>query len=323
VHRMAQSSYDYDLLTYDVISRSAYASSSHYYGSSYYDDWCTFSCGRPYFGRSPFSVSIGLFYGRPYRRYYYDPYYYAYDPFYNPFFYDPYYYAPTYYPRYVYPRRYYGYSGPYYYDRHRTYERPYTPYRFRGSDGFTAGYRDRRYDVRRAVNTVYHPPVSPIREPAASHPVRRVTEDPAELPRGLAPRRSVGYESRSETKPVEGRRAREREAPDAGAAPARREVQPRAEEARDQPRVQRTREETRPVERTREEPRRVERAREEPRTVERPRQEPRPVQRAPAQGTPQRREVERSSAPPQSRGAGQGESRGAAQPSHSSGGRRR
>ena len=37
-----------------------------------------------------------LFFGRPYRRYYYDPYFYAYDPFYNPFFYDPYYYAPVY-----------------------------------------------------------------------------------------------------------------------------------------------------------------------------------------------------------------------------------
>ena len=326
VHRMAQGSYDYDLLTYDAISRSAYVSSSHYYGSSYDDDWCSFSCGRPYFGRSPFSVSIGLFYGRPYRRYYYDPYYYAYDPFYNPFFYDPYYYAPAYYPRYVYPRRYHGYGGPYYYDRHRTYERPYTPYRFRGSDGFTAGYRDRRHDVRRAVNTVYHPPVSPIREPAASHPVRRVTEDPAELPRGLAPRRSVGYESRTESKPVEGRRARKREAPDgAEAAPARREVQPRGSETRERPRVEPTRDQGRPVERTREEPRRVERAREEPRTVERPRQEPRPVERAPAQASPQRREVERSSPPPQSRGAGAGrvESRGAAQPSNSSGGRRR
>ncbi len=53
-----------------------------------------YSCGHSYY--SPYSFSIGLFFGRPYRRYYYDPYFYAYDPFYNPFFYDPYYYAPVY-----------------------------------------------------------------------------------------------------------------------------------------------------------------------------------------------------------------------------------
>ncbi len=114
VHRMAQGNYDYDVLSYDVISRSAYVSSSSGYGSFYHDDWCSFSCGRPYYGYSPFHLSIGFFYGGPYRRYYYDPYYYAYAPFYNPFFYDPYYYAPAYYPRYVYPGRYYGYGYPYY-----------------------------------------------------------------------------------------------------------------------------------------------------------------------------------------------------------------
>ena len=324
VHRMAQGSYDYDLITYDVISRAAYvSSSSRHYDSYYDDDWCSFSCGRPYFGRSPFSLSIGLFHGRPYRRYYYDPYYYAYDPYYNPFFHDSYYYAPAYYPSYVYPRRYYGYSRPYYYDRYRANDRPYTPYRFRGSDGFAAGYRDRRHDLRRSVNTVYNPPVSPIREPAASSPVRRLSGDADELPSGLAPRRAVGYESRSPNKPIEGRRAREPEAPrrtepgdgrrtstpSAQAAPDRRAAEPRSAEPRSA------------------EPR------EQPR-ADRAREEPRRTERAPAaEARPPRREVERgSSPPPQVRSSGRAESRGsgggsrpapASRPSNSGGGRRR
>jgi hypothetical protein len=314
VQRMAQSSFDYDLLTYEVMGRSAYASnySSRYYGSMYYDDWCSFSCGSSYFGRSPYGLSIGLFFGRPYRRYYYDPYFYAYDPFYNPFFYDPYYYASAYYPRYVYPRH-YGYHDPYYYDRYRTYNRPYTPYRFRGSDGFTAGYRNRGYDIRRSVNTVYHPPISRVRAPVTATPVRRVIEGPAaDLPRGVAPRRSVGHEARSHREPIEARRARqseatrpaeprgERRAPQREAAPARREAEPRVERPREQPRA--------------------ERAREEPRQVERPRAEPRQVERAP-EARPQRREVERSSSPPpQVRSSGRAESRGSGGGDRSQGG---
>jgi hypothetical protein len=297
VHRMAQGSYDYDLLTYDVISRSAYVSnySSLHRSWAYDDPWCySFSCGRSYYG-SPYSLSIGVFFGRPYRRYYYDPYFYAYDPIYNPFFYDPYYYAPVYYPRYGYPRRFYGYHDRYYYDRYRSYNRPYTPYRFRGSDGFTAGYRDRRQDPRRSVNTVYHPPVSPIREPATSTPVRRVIEDPAsELPRGLAPRRTIANEKRSG--PIVGRRAREPEPSRRTEAGTERTVQPR-----EQPRVERT---------------------------------PRRVERAPApEARPQRREVDRGSSPPrQSRGSGRAESSGSgggsrsapeARPSNGHGGRRR
>jgi uncharacterized membrane protein YgcG len=296
VHRMAQSSFDYDLLTYEVLGRSTYASDypSRYYGSVYDDDWCSFSCGRPYFGRSSFSLS--LFYGRPYRRYYYDPYFYAYDPFYNPFFYDPYYYAPAYSPRYVYPRRYYGYHDPYYYDRYRAYDRPYTPYRFRGSnEGSTAGYRERGYDIRRSVNTVYNPPFSRIREPATVTPVRRVVEGPAaDLPSGVAPRRSAGHEVRLEPRPIEARRARgsettrrtessdERRTPQREAAPPRREAEPQNERPREQPRVERSRE------------------------------EPRPVERAPApEARPQRREVERSSSPPpQARSSGRAESSG-------------
>jgi hypothetical protein len=312
VQRMAQGSYDYDVLNYDVISRSAYvSSSSRYYGSLYDDDWCSYSCGRPHFGYSPYGLSIGLFYGRPYRNYYYDPYYYAYDAYYNPFFYDPYYYAPTYYPRYVYPRRYYGYGSPYYPDRYHTYNRPYTPYRFRGSDGFSAGYRDRRNDLRRAVNTVYSPPFSRIREPAAHPVVRRVTDDGADLPNGLAPRRAVGHESRVQPKPIEGRRARQAEAPGRAAAPTRREADTRPVIRREQPQVDRTREAPRPAERAREEPRRVERQ---------------PVREA----RPERREVERSSPPPQARSSGRAESRdggarseGGSRPSNSGGARRR
>lgn len=315
VHRMAQGSYDYDLLTYDVASRSAYVSNySSHRSWAYNDPWCySFSCRRSYYG-SPYGFSIGIFYGRPYRRYYYDPYFYAYDPIYNPFFYDPYYYAPAYYPRYVYPRRFYGYDRGYYYDRYRTYTRPYTPYRFRGSDGFLAGYRDRRQDLGRSVNTVYHRPISPIREPATATPVRRVMESPvSELPRGVAPRRAVTNEKRSE--PVVGRRAREAEAPrrteassdrktatGRDAAPVRRATESRAVEPRQQPRAERTR------------------------------AEPRRVERAPApEARPQRREVDRSP-PPQSRNSGRAEARGsgggsrsapASRPSNSGGGRRR
>ena len=313
VQRMAQGSYDYDVLSYEVISRSAYVSSSRYYGSLYDDDWCSFSCGRPYFGYSPFRLSIGFFYGRPYRNYYYDPYYYAYDPYYNPFFYDPYYYAPAYYPRYVYPRRYYGYGSPYYYDQYRTYNRPYTPYRFRGSDGFSAGYRDRRHDLRRAVNTVYTPPVSRIREPAARPVVRRVTDDGADLPNGLAPRRAVGHETRVQPKPIEGRRARQPETP-REATPVRRDADNRPVIRREAPQAERTREAPRSVERAREEPRRVERS-------------PAPEAR------PQRREAERSSPPPQVRSSGRAESRGGggggrpegggSRPSNTGGARRR
>jgi uncharacterized membrane protein YgcG len=255
-----------------------------------------------------------LFYGRPYRRYYYDPYFYAYSPLYDPFFYDPYYYAPAYYPRYVSPRRYYGYYDSYYHDRYRGYNRPYTPYRFRGS---TAGYRDRRFDLRRSVNTVYHPPVSRVREPVTSSPVRRVVEHPAaDLPSRVAPRRSVGHETRLNSEPIQGRRARQRE--DTRAAPGGernatpREAAPtrRAPEARD--------------ERPREQPR-AERAREEPRRAEPRREESRRVERAPApEARPQRREIERgSSPPPQVRSSGRAESRGSGGRSGSDGGARR
>jgi hypothetical protein len=295
VRRMAQGDFDYDLLGYEVIDRSAYATDYYprYYGSVYDDPWCySFSCGRPYYYGSPFSVSI--VFGRPYRRYYYDPYFYAYDPFYNPFFYDPYYYAPAYYPRYIYPRRYYPYypyrGGYYYRDRVRSYAQPFTPYRFRGADGFTAGYRDRGYGFRRSVNTVYNPPLSPIREPAIATPARRVIDPQAEaLPNGVAKHRLIDDARRVQSGPIEARRARPEDGRERSAGEPRlirREVEARrTPEARNaEPRGERARE-VRP--------------REEPRQVERPAPEARP-----------RREAERASPPPAvDRGGGRSDAR--------------
>lgn len=302
VHRMAQGSYDYDILSYDVISRSAYVSSSSgYYGSLYDDSWCSWSCAGPYFGGS--SLTIGFFYGRPYRRYYYDPYYYAYAPFYNPFFYDPYYYGSAYYPRYVYPSRYYGYNGSYYHGGNNGYGRPYTPYRFRGANGYSADYRTR--DLRRSVNTVYVPPASRIRQPVGGTPVRRGFDDGLDLPNRNAPRRSVAQETRGQPAAIEGRRARPRGESRSGEP---REVRPTG--TRDDGR----RQEPRRAEPTRDQPRQVEPAREAPRQVERPREAPRQVER-PREAP---RQVERSSSQRSSGSGGGGESRGSA-----GGGRRR
>jgi hypothetical protein len=309
VRRMAQGSFDYDLLTYEVVGRSDYASHypTRYYGSMYGDDWCSFSCGRSYFGRSPFSISIGLFYGRPYRRGYYDSYFYARDPFYDPFFYDPYYYAPLYYPGYGYASRpYYGYYDPHYYERNRAYDRPYPPYRFRGSDGVTAGYRDRSYDIRgQAVNTVYHPPISQVREPATVAPVRRITEAPrAGLPSGVEARRSVGHEARV-AQPIEARRASESDAT------------PRAAPGNERRLPQREEKPAAPEPAARGEP-----VREALRRVD-----PAPAREA----RPERREVDRgSSPPPQVRSSGRAESQGSGggnsgdnRPSNGGGARRR
>jgi hypothetical protein len=272
VRRMALGDFDYDILSYDVLERVVHASSYYprYYGSSY-DPWCySFSCGRYYHGSG---LSISLFFGRPYRRYYYDPYFYAYDPFYNPFFYDPYYYAPAYYPRYVYPRHYrYPYWDRYDYDRYR-YARPYTPYRFRTADGFTTPYRDRRYDLRRSGNTVYNPPISAIREPSIATPARRVIDSPGEeLPSRVARRRLTDDARRVMDRPVEARRARpeergqERSAGEprlirreVDANPPRTVAPSRGTERRAEPRAERGREAPRAAERGREAPRAVER----------------------------------------------------------------
>jgi hypothetical protein len=336
VRRMAQGNFDYDLLSYEVVERVAYTSdyTSRYYGSVYDDPWCyRFSCGNSYYG-SPFSLSIGLFFGRPYRRYYYDPYFYAYDPFYNPFFYDPYYYGPVYHPRY-YHRPYY--SHPYrdrfdYGNRYRGSTSPFTRYRFRNADGFSPMYRDRNV-VRRAVNTVYYPPISPLREPALSSPVRRVVEpqrqeirqEVRQLPRDAgSSRRMVDDARRVLDRPVEAHRARpaEQEPSRASGKSSRSSGEPRLVrrevEARPAREASATREEPRQIERAREEPRQIERARGEPRQVERAREEPRQVERT----REEPRRVERS-APAPDRGAGRAEGRSSGGGSRPDEGRRR
>jgi uncharacterized membrane protein YgcG len=181
VRRMADATFDYDILSYNVVERVVYADnySTPYYGYDGYYGGCGYSyygCGSSYFG-SPYGTSIGIFFGRPSRRLFY-------DPFYDPFFFDPYYYRPVY----VYPVRNYGYSygypyfgypyagGRYYGNRFGYGNRPYTPYRFRPADGVQAGYRDRGFDLRRSVNTVYLPPVVRDRQPANASPTRRATQ---------------------------------------------------------------------------------------------------------------------------------------------------
>ena len=321
VRRVAQGDFDYDLLNYYVSDRVAYRSDySPYYGSSYYDGCYRFSCSS-YYG-SPFNVSIGLFFGRPYRRYYYDPYFYAYDPFYNPFF-DPYSYAPIYYspiyrPRYVYPYSRY-YHDQYYYDRYRTYRQPNTPYRFRGADGATVGFRD-RFGPTRWVNTVYNPPVSHIREPAVATPVRRLKSPVADP---SSNRRDVIDGNRGERGWVEARRARD---PDVrGNNPrsvdpgqkeprlVRREVTAEPREQRQEPRAERAPVGRQDVERPEpvRERREVERA---PAREAAPAREP---ERAPArEAAPERRQVERPSAPPP-------QDRGGSRPSNDGDRRRR
>jgi hypothetical protein len=210
VRRMAQGDFDYDLLNYYVSDRVAYASdysySYPYYGSAYYDSCYRFSCGRPYHS----GLSIGVFFGSPYRRsYYYDPYFY--DPFFSPFFYDPYYYAPIYRPVvYGYPYRYYGYDGYNYgYGRYPQYRQPYTPYRFRGADGVPFGFRDRQGPTH-WVNTVYNPPISPVRQSPTMTPTRRVLSSPlTDGPDANAQPASDARPVRT-NRPVEARRAPER-----------------------------------------------------------------------------------------------------------------
>ena len=260
VRRMAGGSFDYDVLGYDVLERVVYASDysysrPYYSGSYYYDDgWC-----GSYWRRCGSGVSIGIVFGRPYRYgYYHDPYWYGYNPYYDPFFYDPYYYRPAYY----YPvyRHYHPYRSYYYpryrdtwrYDhRYRDHSRPYTPYRFRGSFASqTDG--DRNYGFRRAVNTVYTPPVTRAVEPERATPLRRAVQDgPADRPaeaRRDATRRDTPRENTTERREpssrrtpaarpapsvesgrIEARRARERE------PQVERGIMPDARESRGEP----------------------------------------------------------------------------------------
>jgi len=210
VRRMAQGSFDYDILGYDVIER-VYASSRYYdypsYTSVYYGDtWC---CS---------GISLGFYFGRPYYR---RPFYgYAYDPFYDPFFYDPWYYRPFYGPAYYqpyygyypygyYPYGYYSYGyypyrtypyGGHYFTRDRFYRDRYYPranpldkYRYRGFQGVNTDFRDRRYSFR-SVNTVYTPPPRRFAETETASPLRRTVES-----RGAAAPQKV--ETGSETAP--------------------------------------------------------------------------------------------------------------------------
>jgi hypothetical protein len=238
VRRMAQGSFDYDVLSYDVIER-VYAAGSYYdrpyYGSVYYGDtWC---CS---------GVSVGLFFGSPYyRRHYYGPYGY-YDPFYDPFFYDPFYYRPYYYnPVYWYPRPYryynYGYYHPRYYRDSRFYPRYNNwwdgTYRSRGFQTVNTDYRAGRYTFRRAVNTVYTPPIGRFAVPERSSPLRRTVDRreadhvaPAEKERTVTPRRATPAEPRKDAPPR-----------DRGAEPRR---TTRTESARPAPSVDRRRIET-------------------------------------------------------------------------------
>ena len=238
VRRMAQGSFDYDVMSYYVVDRVVYSNdysySRPYYSGLYYDD---FGCG--YYNSCGSGLSVNLFFGRPfYRRHYYSPFHYAYNPYYDPFFYDPYYYRPYYYrPVYYYPRHYWG--SPYYY---RNVARPYTPYRFRDRTVTNADYRDRRYTFGRAVNTVYTRPISRLSEPDVASPARRVVErNEMERPEATSarrtndPRSSGAVADRSdprraversiEPRTIEARRARPREASPSSAQP--RDVSPR------------------------------------------------------------------------------------------------
>jgi hypothetical protein len=253
VRRMAQGSFDYDVMGYHVVDRVVYAD-DYSYSRPYYDDFYYGSFGCGYYGGCGSSISVGLFFGRPfYHRRYYAPYHYAYDPFYDPFFYDPWYYRPYYHrpfyyrpyfyrPAYYYPGYYYGY--PYYY---RNGARPFWPHRYRDRTLVNGDYRDRRYTFGRAVNTVYTPPISRFAEPDNSSPVRRAVDrfdpdrqettvsrrtvdrtpnhDRPDARRSVEPRARGGasgsaeprrrVDHRNESTTIEARRARPRETPPA------------------------------------------------------------------------------------------------------------
>ncbi len=220
VRRMAQGSFDYDVMSYYVIESVVHANGGYRSSAGfYYDD---FGCG--YYGSCGSGLSLSLSFGRPfYPRHYYSPFYHAYDPYYDPFFYDPWYYRSYYRPVYYYhPRHYWGYP---YHSRtvvHHYWNRPYSPYRFRDRTLAATDYRDRRYTFGRAVNTVHTPPVSRFSEPDNANPIRR-TFDRGETERPSATtwrRASRGTtvtdrtdarrptERRSEAGTIEARRAR-------------------------------------------------------------------------------------------------------------------
>jgi Domain of unknown function (DUF4384) len=236
VRRMAQGSFDYDLMSYYVVESVTYASDSYY---SYYPS-VGYSYGCGYWGcGSGFSFSLAFgapFYYPPYyyRPYYYYPYYsYGYYPYYP---YSPYYYRPVhYYPYYPYYGRHYGgypYNGFPYVSPYRSRvggpvygNQPYNPYRFRGTTVTRTDFRDRRYTFGNAVNTVYVPPRR-FTEAETSSPLRRSLD--RDVAAGSEPtlRRRVAStsgadrgdpvragERRSGSGTIEARRARPAESP--------------------------------------------------------------------------------------------------------------
>ena len=221
VRRMAGGPFEYDILRYDVYYGSASYSSAAYYTPvvvrhSYYDPFCDFSwdCDPYYFGGRS-GLSVGLYFGRPYRSAFYDPFYY------DPFYYDPFYYDPFYYGGYRYYRPAYRYPGYYpgYYPRSGYQGQIYTPYQFKTINRTWNGssptmFRDRRDTRFDATHTVYGPgrnaPLngtpsrpdldgqprvtpapSPGRQDAAESRRRRVEESrPDAEPRRVDPKRS-------------------------------------------------------------------------------------------------------------------------------------
>lgn len=216
VRRMAGGRFEYDILRYDVYYGSSSYSSAAYYSPvvvrhSYYDPFCDFSwdCDPYYFGGRS-GLSVGLYFGRPYR-----------SAFYDPFYYDPYYYDPFYYGGYGYYRPSYRYPGYYpgYYPRSGYQGQIYTPYQFKTINRTWNGtgatlYRDRRDTRFDATHTVYgpgrnaplngtpsrpdlngqprvSPAPSPGRQDAAESRRRRVEDSrPAAEPRQVEPRKS-------------------------------------------------------------------------------------------------------------------------------------
>jgi hypothetical protein len=342
VRRMAQGSFDYDVMGYYVVDRVVYAN-DYSYSRPYYDDFYYGGFGCGYYGCGS-GLSINLSFGRPfYNRHYYGPYRYAYDPFYDPFFYDPWYYRshyhyrPYYYrPAYYSPYRYWAY--PYH---NRTWNRSYTPYRFRDRALANADFRDRRYTFGRAVNTVVTRPIGKFAETDGnSSPMRRAVDrqalgdretvatpnadrigrrdsDRANTATSDARPRRVG-EQRNESKTIEARRARPREStPVTSDSRGRRDdmpvdVSPRRS-SDDRPATETVR--TRDPRSSDSEPRTERRS-------EAPPAEARPSRRSeapPAEARPSRRS---ESPPPQSRPAPRSSERGARSSGNDGGGRR-
>ncbi len=214
VRSMATASFDYDILTYDVLGQ-AYADNASYGSSSYYDgyygsSWC---CGFS------FGISFGSpYYYRPYSPYYgYFPYHYGYYPYhygyaaYTPFLYYPYYWPASYYPY----RPYYGYNRPYHpyspyygWGNRPGYGNGYvTPYRFRGNTVIAGDYRP--YTLRRAVNTAYNAPVARASQAGTGYSPRRAVGRSDATPVNASDGRQVTRSGATDRREVTGRRAQE------------------------------------------------------------------------------------------------------------------